>query len=673
MERQTQRILLADRCVARTAALGFICLVIALGSIPKTYAATITINGDQTYQLIDGFGVNANHRSWNGTELQPVLDALIDQAGMTQFRIVFDKTDWETTNDNADPASLNWGYYNSIYNSTDFNKLWDMIAFLNQRGLTNGIILNFQGGGPAWMGGGYLTPGMEDEWAEQVASLLYYGRNTRGLSFNLVSPSNEPDYFPEGIQMDASQHAIALHKLSQRLDALGMSDVRFIAPDVASGGTAYMPEMLADPLVMNKLKHWGLHSYSNGGGGTDGVLDYIHQSAYPDLNFWVTEFNVWCDTCDFGVRGTYDWEFCRGTAENLIGHLANGASGGIVWEGYDSEYYIHPPTTWSYWGLFSVDDENAATKTYTPRKNFYTVAQFSKFIRPGARRIDISGDTYPFWWMLAFYHSGLNQVSIVGINPLNQTQTLSGVLQSLPALTGLDLYYTSASVNMASGGRVPVEGGAFSATIPADCVFTLTGSIGSTQPALSSLSVSPASVVGGNSSTGTVLLTEPAPTGGASVVLTSSNTAATVPASVTIPAGGTSATFIITTKSVPSSTAVTLSATYSGTTRTVTLTVTAGQPSLVSLSLNPMSVTGGTSSTGTVTLNMPAPAGGVTIALSSGNGAAKVPASVKVAAGNTSAGFIVKTYAQTRLKTVTITARYGQVKRTAILTVRASR
>ena len=45
-----------------------------------------------TYQVIDGFGVNANYRSWNGDELKPVLDALIDQAGMTLFRVVYDNT-----------------------------------------------------------------------------------------------------------------------------------------------------------------------------------------------------------------------------------------------------------------------------------------------------------------------------------------------------------------------------------------------------------------------------------------------------------------------------------------------------------------------------------------------------------------------------------------------------
>jgi hypothetical protein len=92
---------------------------------------------------------------------------------------------------------------------------------------------------------------------------------------------------------------------------------------------------------------------------------------------------------------------------------------------------------------------------------------------------------------------------------------------------------------------------------------------------LSSVAVSPSSVVGGNGSTGTVTLTSAAPSGGALVSLSSSNTAAaTVPASVTVAAGATSATFTVTTTTVSASTAVTISATYNGVTQTAGLTVT---------------------------------------------------------------------------------------------------
>src|SRR5438445_22208 len=63
---------------------------------------------------------------------------------------------------------------------------------------------------------------------------------------------------------------------------------------------------------------------------------------------------------------------------------------------------------------------------------------------------------------------------------------------------------------------------------------------------LSTLSLNPTTVTGGDSSTGTVTLSGPAPSGGAQVALSSSDTSvATVPSSVTVAAGATSATFTV--------------------------------------------------------------------------------------------------------------------------------
>jgi O-glycosyl hydrolase len=443
---------------------------------PSLRAAAVTFNGTVTNQVIDGFGVNANHRSWNNDELKPVLDALIDQAGMTLFRVVYDDTNWETNNDNSDPNVMNWDYYAPLYSNTEFTRMWNLVAYLNSKGITtNGVIFNFMGPGPAWMGGGSLTAGKESEWAEMITSLLLWAYYTNGLQFTYVGPDNEPDIANEGITISsASQYVTALRALAQQLDANGLSAVRLVGPDRSGGGTAYMPEMMADSVVMGKLAHFGVHSYSSGGGGSSGVYAYLQGSAYPDRTFWVTEFNVWCSTCDSGTRGTYDWAYCKGTADYLLNHLANNASGGIVWEGYDS-YYLHPPTAWSFWGLFSVDDENATNKTYTARKNFYTLAQISKWVRPGGQRIAVSGSTSPFSPLLAFKHAGRGQVTIVGINTSGSAATLNGTLASLPAVSNLDLYYTSATTNLAYRGGVAVSSGSFGATIPADCVFTLTG------------------------------------------------------------------------------------------------------------------------------------------------------------------------------------------------------
>src|SRR5467141_2026555 len=191
---------------------------------------------------------------------------------------------------------------------------------------------------------------------------------------------------------------------------------------------------------------------------------------------------------------------------------------------------------------------------------------------------------------------------------------------------------------------------------------------------LSSLALNPTSVAGGNSSTGTVTLSGPAPAGGAQVALSSSNTAvATVLSSVAVPAGATSATFTVSTSAVSASTTVTISGSYGGAARSASLTVTPAAPpapTLASLTLSPPSVTGGNSSAGSVTLSGPAPAGGAQVALSSSNTlVARVPSSVTITAGASSVTFTVSTSPVVASTTVTISGSYGGAIRSASLSV----
>ena len=189
-------------------------------------------------------------------------------------------------------------------------------------------------------------------------------------------------------------------------------------------------------------------------------------------------------------------------------------------------------------------------------------------------------------------------------------------------------------------------------------------------PSASSVTLNPTSVTGGaQSSTGTVALSGPAPAAGAQVTLSSSNGAASVPSSVTIPAGNTSATFTVSTTPVAAATGATIFASYDGVSPSASLTVT--PPTVASLTLNPNSVVGGPlgSSTGTVTLSGPAPAGGAQVMLSSNNGAASVPSSVTVPAGSTSATFTVNTSIVLVSTSAAITASYNNTSQSASLSV----
>jgi hypothetical protein len=93
---------------------------------------------------------------------------------------------------------------------------------------------------------------------------------------------------------------------------------------------------------------------------------------------------------------------------------------------------------------------------------------------------------------------------------------------------------------------------------------------------------------------------------------------------------------------VTTSTTVTISGTNGGVTQSAQLTVTPGTPTLTSLGLHPISVLGGSTATGTLTLSAAAPAGGAIVTVSSSNTAVgAVPASVMVPAGATTVGFVV--------------------------------
>jgi LmbE family N-acetylglucosaminyl deacetylase len=276
---------------------------------------------------------------------------------------------------------------------------------------------------------------------------------------------------------------------------------------------------------------------------------------------------------------------------------------------------------------------------------------------------------------------GVSPATLTGGDVAMATLTLSGPAPAGGAQVALSSNHPAAAVPASVTVPAGATSAGFSVTtspVAASTAVTISASYaGSTQavsltvvpPGVAALSLSVGSVTGGSPATGTVMLDGPAPQGGAQVALSSGDPAAAVPASVTIPAGAMSATFNVTTSPVASDTSAAISAAYGGRTQTVTLTVL--PPVLTSLSLNPSSVIGGPlgNSTGTVTLNAPAPAGGAVISLSDNSSAASVPATVTIPAGATTATFTVRTGIVLLSTTARITATYRGTSRSANLQI----
>jgi acetyl esterase/lipase len=199
---------------------------------------------------------------------------------------------------------------------------------------------------------------------------------------------------------------------------------------------------------------------------------------------------------------------------------------------------------------------------------------------------------------------------------------------------------------------------------------TKTATLAVLEPAVSALTLTPGSFAGGcKSSTGKVTLTARAPAGGIVVPLASTNPVAVVPASVTVPAGSSSATFLITAPVVTANQSGTVTASFGGGSPSAGLTVRPVGPASLALSPNP--VIGPAPVQGTVVLECPAAPGGIAVALSSTSTAVARTdvASLIIPAGQTQGTFTVTTADVTVQSFATVKATVNGVSKSVKLTV----
>jgi len=200
-------------------------------------------------------------------------------------------------------------------------------------------------------------------------------------------------------------------------------------------------------------------------------------------------------------------------------------------------------------------------------------------------------------------------------SPLNQTITLTS--------SNTNAATVQASVGMPSGQTTksfPIT----SHSVAADASVTITAKLASGTTATAVLkvlaprfvdfTVNPASVIGGDPSTGIIKMNAVAPAGGINIGLASAKpVVAQVPATLHIATGNSAGSFTVSSSPVSVDQNVTLTATFAGQTKTATLQVLA--PTLTGLTLTPSTVVGGDGFTGKVTIDKMAPAGGITVQL----------------------------------------------------------
>jgi uncharacterized protein (TIGR03437 family) len=176
---------------------------------------------------------------------------------------------------------------------------------------------------------------------------------------------------------------------------------------------------------------------------------------------------------------------------------------------------------------------------------------------------------------------------------------------------------------------------------------------------LSSLTLSPTSIIAGNDVSGTVSLNARARFGGYNVSLATSGLGVQTPLSIRVPEGQTSAAFTVHTSSLATGT-VTVTASSGSFSQTANLQIyPVNTPQLTGITLSAAAILGGASLTGTLSLSGQVGLGGAIVQLASSNDVVQAPSTVNLSFGDSSASFSVTTANVTSQQSATITATFA--------------
>jgi O-glycosyl hydrolase len=191
-----------------------------------------------------------------------------------------------------------------------------------------------------------------------------------------------------------------------------------------------------------------------------GTHEYDSQAASPwptsdfpkDKEVWMTE-----------MAGVKWW------AEQ--GPLNDINDGVVVAKWIHSALVTGEASAWVWWWYPGQgDNEGILAQGGADTKRHYTLGNFSKFVRPGYVRVNVSGPS-PANVLLSAY-SGSNTVVIVAINSGTSTVSVPINVSGGTAPASCTPWLTSATANLVSQTAVSVSGGSFSASLPGPSVTT---------------------------------------------------------------------------------------------------------------------------------------------------------------------------------------------------------
>jgi glucuronoarabinoxylan endo-1,4-beta-xylanase len=402
------------------------------GKTPGTPAAgAASVDPSKEHQTMDGFGIadvwigKATHTA----ALRTLFWDPVNGIGMTLVRVGI-----ETTGKIMGDAAFVDAPDVVKYGGKVWAAPWSPPANLKDNNNVNN--------------GGHLNTASYDTWATTLAAFPAYFKQNAGVDLWGLSAQNEPDFVAsyESCIYSAAQMNAFIKVLGPKLAALN-PPVKLIAaePDVWShtwnDGDKYGSSMEGDATVSSLLEIIATHDYGSN------VSSWTRPAPPTSMKHHLWETEIY---------------YTAGAAIGAGLDLARGIYAGINSGGASG---------WHYWWTTHFMDGGSAS---SPPKRVYTMGNYSKFVRPGYVRVDITGLPSSLH-ATAFKNPADNTVAIVVINDGTSTVNLPLFVAGTSWPASVTPYVTDASNNLAEKTAITVTGANFSASIGAQSVTTFVG------------------------------------------------------------------------------------------------------------------------------------------------------------------------------------------------------
>jgi O-glycosyl hydrolase len=469
----------------------FFWILFLISGIGLVFGATsVTVSPNKQYQTLEGWGTSL---CWWGNVVggysdsarNSITDLFFNSSSGLGFNIVrYNIGGGENPgHSHMQPGKEMPGFKpteSGNYDWTqDANQRWILAAAKSRIAADEFIAEAFSNSPPYWMtingcasgnsgGSNNLKSNYYGIFADYLTEVIKHFRDNWGITFRTLEPMNEPmvgwtvNGSQEGCHIDVNLQGDIIREVKAKLDSKGLTAIKISSPDETSIDQTLASWNSYDSITKSYVYQINTHVYAGS------KRAELRAAANADRK------KLWDSECDGGgAPAPFDsWAHNHNDivpaldiSDRIIKDMRDmKADAWIFWQAVESEQA--QTSINKNWGLIHADF-NGGQKYYLTKK-YYGVMQFSKFIRPGYKMIDIINPD-----AVAFMNLSEGKLVIVQRNSTTSNVDYSYDLSGFKTLGAIaKVYRTSGSEDFAQKADVSISNKTLSATANAKSITT---------------------------------------------------------------------------------------------------------------------------------------------------------------------------------------------------------